>query len=248
VSSSPERFSYLRRSIECYLAQTYPRRELIIVCGGPKRYAKRIERYAGSLRRPDIRVVHLAGRPTLGRLRNETLALARGKILCQWDDDDLSHPRRLALQHEALAESGAAGVILDNFFQYFEATGEIFVVLLAGRNQNFIGHTGTIMFRSQSKVRYLEMGERSMRHEDMDFFLALRQVGPLAVLAEPGIFLYVYHGKNTFDRAHHRRTVEKAARSASFVRRNRRALEALLAAYPLDRSKVRLVGREERGP
>src|SRR6202035_1136436 len=39
---------------------------------------------------------------TLGELRNASVAAARGETVCQWDDDDRYHPRRLELQFAAM--------------------------------------------------------------------------------------------------------------------------------------------------
>ena len=39
---------------------------------------------------------------TLGELRNASVEAARGDIVCQWDDDDRYHPRRLELQFAAM--------------------------------------------------------------------------------------------------------------------------------------------------
>lgn len=69
------------RAVRCFEAQTYDAKELI-----------RFEN---------------AGDRSIGKLRNEANALARGEIICHFDSDDYSHPNRIAEQVAHLQSSGA---------------------------------------------------------------------------------------------------------------------------------------------
>lgn len=57
---------------------------------------------------PGVRHLHLPGKPTIGGTRNAGCAAARGEVICFFDDDDSSHPRRLEDQVRRLRESGKA--------------------------------------------------------------------------------------------------------------------------------------------
>ena len=51
---------------------------------------------------------------SLGELRNRSVELAQGHLVCQWDDDDRSHPMRLSVQVAALIEADAQPVTSNN--------------------------------------------------------------------------------------------------------------------------------------
>jgi glycosyltransferase involved in cell wall biosynthesis len=87
-----------RFAIDCYRRQTWPHRELVIVSAAPD---SELPVFLATLGDPTIRYVTAAPGP-LGTLRNMSVEAARGAVLCQWDDDDLSHPQRLEFQYTQL--------------------------------------------------------------------------------------------------------------------------------------------------
>src|SRR4051812_40955970 len=99
------RFDCFRRSVKCYLDQTYPNRELVIVNEGPREYQDQIADHLSG--RADVRFVFLNGEYTLGALRNISVALSRGDLFVQWDDDDFNAPARLAVQYAYLKKHPA---------------------------------------------------------------------------------------------------------------------------------------------
>jgi len=88
--SFPARFA-----VDCFRRQSWPERELVLVCDAP---GTPVEDYCRTLGDARIRVVVPDGpAASLGDLRNLSLRAARGDYVCQWDDDDLYHPQRLEL-------------------------------------------------------------------------------------------------------------------------------------------------------
>ena len=59
---------------------------------------------------------------TLGELRNFSVQLARYPLVCQWDDDDLYHPRRLETQFAYLKIHCADFCFLTDQLHFFEDT------------------------------------------------------------------------------------------------------------------------------
>lgn len=100
--ASSSRFKLLRESIRCFLAQTYPHLELVILLDSPKPSDKhRLENFVKALDRANVRIFEakkVKKKKSLGALRNESIRLAAGDFICQWDDDDLSHPLRVERQ------------------------------------------------------------------------------------------------------------------------------------------------------
>src|SRR5260221_9141430 len=88
-----DRRDWLPQAIRCFRAQTYRRKELLIV-GDSAEDVQGIDQFEG------LMVTHLlAGNaPIIGAKRNAAIGLARGKLIAHWDDDDFSAPGRLSNQ------------------------------------------------------------------------------------------------------------------------------------------------------
>ena len=79
-------------AVRCFRNQTYRNRELVILDDGGD---STLENTISLLADRDIRFIRLdPGSMPLGALRNLAAEQARGEYVAQWDDDDLSHPRR----------------------------------------------------------------------------------------------------------------------------------------------------------
>ena len=118
------RSELVRRSIRCYLAQTYTKRELIILSQGNDEFNDSILECVAGLGREDIFFYHVASFLTLGEMRNLSVELARGELICQWDDDDIYHPLRLANQVRAAA--GGVASAYRQHLKYFVPDGTLF--------------------------------------------------------------------------------------------------------------------------
>src|SRR5690606_9633386 len=94
-----------RRAVGCFLAQTYPNAELVIVDDGGVDYGPMLSSLGG---RAPIRYHRLRPEPErrLGALRNESLDRAAGEYVVQWDDDEWYHPERVARQMAPVLEDG----------------------------------------------------------------------------------------------------------------------------------------------
>ncbi len=244
----PERLRRLRQSLDCYLRQTYARRELVIVIDGrpsePTTTAE-VKALVRGLGRSDVRVVEPANARSLGALRNVSLDHARGDLVCVWDDDDLHHPRRLAAQQAAMQATGAEALCLQHFTQFFEAERQLFCT-------NFLntvvgGLPTTLMYRRAAGVRYPEAGPRADREEDMALIEQLAARGDLRMLAgHPHLYVYVCHGANTCGVEHHRAMRQLFAMSPGLIRRREAELRAGLAAFDFGPGPVTVEGRDGR--
>lgn len=206
------RFDYFQRSVQCFLDQTYPAKELVIVNEGPEEYQQKISEYIQSLERKDIRTEFLYGNYTLGGLRNISLGLANGEIFCQWDDDDFNFPSRLATQYSFLHRRPEIQVCyLSDQLHYYFSSHELFwedwKMYLSGGNIKHMLIPGTIMgYRKDLPARYPSSGNKSKTGEDTVFSNQLLSLGVnIDVLSGYGhLQVYSYHGKNVFDSEHHK--------------------------------------------
>lgn len=238
-----DRLVLLKEAIRCYRLQTWPERELVIVSNGSARYLDAIRRHLEALGDASIRLVALPEEPaTLGALRNLAVEAASGDVVCQWDDDDLYHPRRLQLQLDHLQRHGAGACLMTDYLQFFHRERELFWVNWTNRTDNPRHHLlpGTLMMARDRRLRYPESGPDAVKGEDDALIdrMAAQQVS-IAALREHGwLYVYGYHGGNTFSYEHHRRLATQSSSPLGFLRERRPALLEALRHYRLPRPFV----------
>lgn len=230
------------QAIQSFAAQRWARRELVIVTDGPAAAREALASYVRVMGIADVRFVVPAdaGLP-LGALRNLALASADGDVVCQWDDDDCSHPERLGRQLAVMTARGARAAFLSDHLQWIEPDRELAWIdwTTGGRVR---GHRamapGTLMAFRDAPLRYPEDGPMARRGEDSALLNSLYREVPITALAEEGyLYLYRYHGTNTFPESHHRRMSSFGLPRATLIER-RAALTAAIAHYPLPRPLV----------
>ena len=169
-------------AIACYRRQSYANRELVILCDRP---GNLIEPLLAELGDPTIHY-HFVQTAPLGTLRNLAVALSTGEMLCQWDDDDLCHPRRIDLQVAALALGGAAASFIMRWTIWWPAARR-----LAVSSRRF--WEGSILVRRAAMVDYppLAIGE------DRAAVALIRTRHSVIAIDAPIVYCYVVHGANT---------------------------------------------------
>jgi glycosyltransferase involved in cell wall biosynthesis len=78
-----------RMAVDCFLSQTYPHKELVIINHGTENFSGENVRDIKVHKDPEVHV---------GGLRNIAFSLARGDYLMTWDDDDWQSPDRMEYQ------------------------------------------------------------------------------------------------------------------------------------------------------
>jgi hypothetical protein len=192
------RVTLLTRAVECFLAQTYPRRELLILFDADDAATRE---YAAALHDDRIRLVEApqVPRQSLGSLRNLAVAEARGQYVCQWDDDDWYHPDRLTAQFSALRASGRPTCVLSRWT----------CLDVEARRAYLSPHRaweGSIMVERERMVAYPDLA----RGEDTIAIDQLAARDELHLLDRPDLYVYTFHGDNTWDRTHWSRFLGKS--------------------------------------
>lgn len=234
-----DRLALARRSIYMYAAQKWPERELVIVTDGAESFRKSLERYVEALGVQGVRFLYPDGpRQTLGRLRNLSLEAARGELVCQWDDDDCNHPERLMVQAGHMLSQDAAACFLTDHLQLIEDKRVVCWVdwTLGGTAEGSAQLVpGTLLMRRDSRFRYPEEGQYARMGEDSVLLESLCRSGNVAHLSGAGyLYLYTYHGRNTFSREHHYRLSGCRAPVAKINEHTEKIREAL-GHYPIAR-------------
>jgi glycosyltransferase involved in cell wall biosynthesis len=240
------RLALARRAIRSYADQTYPKRELVIVSDGEFRYRRALERYVAYLDLDSVRFVYPeADQLPLGQLRNISLDAADGDIICQWDDDDCYHPERLAVQLAHMLEGNSRACYLTDHLQLLEQDRALVWVdwTLGGRSGEGQLLPGTVMAFKDRRFRYPETGPYVNRGEDSVFLDELYHTVPVVPLSGMGyIYLYTYHGGNTFSKEHHY-NLRIFSASRSELNEKVETIRQAIAYYPVPRP-ITVVGRD----
>jgi len=235
-----DRLALAKRSMDCFAAQTYQNRELVVVTNGTDGFCQALRSHADHLG-IDTRFVHLEqGDLTLGRLRNISLESAKGDIVCQWDDDDCNHPERLMRQAEHMFRENARACLMTDHLQFLQDAGLVVWVdwTLGGRERVDQLLPGTVMMHRDERFRYPEEGQYASRGEDTMFLNSLYATVPVASLIGHGyLYLYTYHGRNTFSKEHHHH-LSTYSRTAADMRIEAERIREALSHYPIERPVV----------
>lgn len=203
------RLDCIKLSVKCYLNQTYSKKHLLILSQGSSGNNQHIESYIKELNRSDIQFYVAPENLTLGCLRNTSVEIATGEVICQWDDDDLYHPERLMTQFNALRNNSrnVASLYCD-FLKYFKNTSELYWCdwsINTTPSHRYL--CGTVMFYKEMFGRfpmfYPDCGAQCHVEEDLNVLEKLMLKGDIAPVLCGHQYIYVYHGNNTYDLDHH---------------------------------------------
>ncbi|WP_372620948.1 glycosyltransferase family 2 protein [Falsiroseomonas sp.] len=184
-----------RLAVDCFLRQTHADRELVVVCD---REAAELKRYIAGLASPLLRFIEAAP-ADLGTLRNLSIAEARGELICQWDDDDLYHPRRIEAMLEELARARADAVFLHRWTLWWPNRATL---ALAGRRV----WEGSMLARREVLPPY----PVASRAEDSALVRTIRESHRIKLVDDPSLYCYVFHGSNTWPEQHFRSILSRA--------------------------------------
>lgn len=241
-----DRLALAKRSIRCYAAQDYPHRELVIVSDGAQRVRDGLARFVAELGLHDVRFVFPEQTGlSLGQLRNIAMDAAQGEAICQWDDDDCYHPNRIRLQMDHMLRNGAQACCLTDHLQYLDEDRALVWVdwTLGGKSGKDQLLPGTIVMFKDDRFLYPESGPFSQRGEDSIFLFDV--FDNASVVGAKGLgylYLYNYHGRNTFNREHHYR-MSLFSRSAGELERAKGVIREAMAHYPVAKPYL-VVGRD----
>ncbi|ALG75603.1 hypothetical protein VY88_28910 [Azospirillum thiophilum] len=187
------RSGLLRFAIEGFARQTYPNRELVVVCDSPALpQDDPLERAIHDAACPNIRLIRVeTGGLTLGDLRNIAVDRADGRYVCQWDDDDLYDPCRLEMQQRVLAATASQACLLGRWMIWWPVENRLAVS--CERDWE-----GSLLCEKAAMPRY-----PALRHgEDTPVVEQLRRSARVVRMDLPRLYIYVVHGGNTFTAPH----------------------------------------------
>jgi Glycosyl transferase family 2 len=184
------RVPMLRRAIQCYLNQTYPDRELVVVYESDDTATRQL---LADLRDSSIYPIEVPAVPRLklGSLRNIARQAGTGRYVAQWDDDDWYSPERLAEQMRAIRETRKPGCLLARWTMYECESKHAYI-------SNVRPWEGSIVVERAFLSPYPDVS----RSEDTAVVGELMRRCQLTMLDRPELYVYTHHGANTWDRQH----------------------------------------------
>jgi glycosyltransferase involved in cell wall biosynthesis len=209
---STKRWQLFQASVRSFQEQKYEPKELIILLNHvSKAQQKKIKSYIKDLNDPRIRLKTISSKHNLGELRNRIQNWARGNLLAQWDDDDISHPLRLTKQIKFLQKTNADAVVLGTIYHVFLEKNQIHFENWQEAHLKGSGFPSSILYRKTVRLKYVVKGHRSNRGEDLDFLRRLSSNPKINVsslwLPHP-VYAYIYHGLNQWKKEHHLKLVQ----------------------------------------
>jgi glycosyltransferase involved in cell wall biosynthesis len=187
------RTAHLRRVIENFQNQTYPNKELLVLFESDDHMTKQLSISGKAV---NIRWHEVPSTPkmSLGGLRNLSIELAAGEYFCQWDDDDWYHRKRIEMQLNCLLESHKWACLLGYWLMYDSVVEKAYL-------SHMEAWGGTILCR-KDVVSAINRYPDQTRHEDTHFIRNVLTLKNFVPLIMPSLYIYVFHGHNTFERPH----------------------------------------------
>ena len=178
-----------QRAVSCFQKQTYPNRQLVVVDDSLE---DTLQQWVANLRDPNLCFIRLApASRSLGELRNLAVDSAAGEFIAQWDDDDLSDPLRLEVQMAAIHVLQADACLLERHMLWWPVLQRLAVS--APRRWE-----GSLVCRKTRLPSYPAL----CQGEDTPVIDQLFRLERVVTLDAPDLYIYTFHGANTFNQAH----------------------------------------------
>lgn len=239
VMVTKDRDALAEEAIRCYRNQTYPNKELVIVAQGTSESNSKLRTHVGT--DPSIVMVEVASSISLAAIRNLSVGIARGEYICQWDDDDLHHPARIATHMSKMNDAVASAYtqhlkLFDKDLYWIDWSQEP----LAWQQML----CGAILFRKSAfrhfkSLLYPEFTGQQHKEEDLNVLKKLVKLGHVVPMTQGHQYIYRFHGKNVYDLAHHRLVLDKVVMKPAELLVNRELLESTFKSVGLREAIVR---------
>jgi glycosyltransferase involved in cell wall biosynthesis len=181
----------LDKAIMCFKNQTYQNKELVILYedDNPE------QEFISSLPHHLIKIKK--GKYNLGELRNIAINEATGDYITQWDDDDLHRNDRIERQMKASVDFQKPRCVLVRWLTYYKN------IYSVSEKRRF--WEGSLLIRKEVMEKYPNV----KKFEDVPVLKSLYSKQLLKQIDEPFLYIYVYHGDNTWNDYHWRKNITR---------------------------------------
>jgi glycosyltransferase involved in cell wall biosynthesis len=188
------RRKFVELSLQSYADQEWSNRELVVVDDGTDPVEDLVAKIPGA------RYMRLDKRTSIGNKRNIACAEARGELIAHWDDDDWYARSRLTWQAAPILTGEADLTGLENRFVLALPSGDFWTTRRELHRRMFVGdvHGGTIVFRRSLFTSGVRYPDASLAEDAALIREVLRRGQRVKQLENPGLFVYVRHGRNAW--------------------------------------------------
>jgi glycosyltransferase involved in cell wall biosynthesis len=185
---------FIPLALRYFTYQDYDHRELIVVDDGDQPVNDLVGEIA------NVKYVRLQRRVSIGAKRNIACQHASGEVIAHWDDDDWYAPDRLRYQVTPILAGDADITGLDSTYVLDASRGEFWTAQPELHKKMFVGnvHGGTLVYSKRLLKQGLHYPEINLAEDAWLLNRALRSGRKLRRLSNPGVFVYVRHGKNAW--------------------------------------------------
>lgn len=189
------RTKFLKHSIDDFLAQTYPNKELIIVYDDDDLETSGFaQEFVNQSNHPEVKFHKVPHKWNLGQIRNHSVQLANGEFVTQWDDDDRYDPMRIEIQLKASFMNKMNAILLKRWH-----------IINTANNNKYMsqsrrpGWEGSILSPKKYllKYKYGEGRKKGTQGEDSDCIDQLEDHRLISTIDVPDLYTYYLHDKNT---------------------------------------------------
>ncbi|KIO74593.1 hypothetical protein TH53_25510 [Pedobacter lusitanus] len=187
----------LQKAIRCFQEQNYPNKELVVSYPRKDPSTRKILDEVLKESELKILIIERDDDESVGNARNHAVAKAGGDYICIWDDDDWYHPSRLSYQFKSMQTLG----------QGYQASVLTYVILYdttTGKAYASFPYTwdGSILCRKEIIMQNQYANANKAEDTHIIKFLDSRKL-LYHIEDAPFLYIYIYHGGNTWDYAHY---------------------------------------------
>lgn len=195
----------LQKAIECFNDQNYPNKQLVISFPEKDQVTKQL---VEQLKKTDIPVLAIERdeEESLGNARNRAIAKSHGEYICIWDDDDWYHSSRLSFQFKSIQDKGLGyqASVLTRILMFDATTKQAYLSFPYTWD-------GTILCKKEILLQNQYANSQKGEDTHVIKFLSNRKM-LLHIEDVPFLYIYVYHGENTWDYQHFEYFLQKSER------------------------------------
>jgi len=194
---------FLHRAIICFIEQNYPNKELVISYPKTDLITKQIIDSFSNLSLNILEVQRKETEP-LGNARNLAIDKCHGSYVCMWDDDDWYHASRLSYQYNSMKTSGTGfqASVLSRILLYDSTTKKSYLSFDYTWDGSLLCRKEIIY---QNQYAHIEKAEDTHIIKFLDFNKLLYHIED-----SPFLYIYIYHGENTWDYKHYEYFLDKS--------------------------------------
>jgi len=204
ICVTKDRSDYLRRAVLCFISQDYQNKELVISIPEDDDLSKIVVDDIQENNLIKIKVIKRSKEMSLGNARNQAISRCSGEYICIWDDDDWYHTSRLNYQFNCLKTV--------NFrFQACVLSRIILYDLISKTAYYSFSYTWDGTLFCKKEILLQNQYANSNFGEDTHVISFLSGKNQLLLTEKaPYLYIYVYHGENTWDYNHFKYFLQKS--------------------------------------